>query len=134
MDASISRFLKTAGVDMVYGKPVKVGDTTIIPTAEVLTYMGFGVGAGGGHAVDNKAVDEQGEPKSMGDAGGSGAGGGGGGKTFSRPVAVVVATPQGVEVKPIVDWTKIALALLTAWGFMGGMAIRMRRGMRRPGN
>jgi hypothetical protein len=40
-------------------------------------------------------------------------------------VAVVVASPEGVRVEPVVDITKIALAGLTALGFMVGMMFRM---------
>ncbi|MCL4561015.1 MAG: hypothetical protein M1281_10410, partial [Chloroflexi bacterium] len=61
--------------------------------------------------------------------GGAGGGGGGGGRTFSRPVAVIVITPEDVIVSPVVDITKIALAALTTFGFMLGVL----RGMgRRP--
>jgi hypothetical protein len=83
----------------VYGEPVQQGDTTVIPTAEVLGTLGFGVGEGAGD----------------GGKGGYGAGGGGGGRSFSRPVAVIVIGPGGVEVKPVMDLTKIALAGITAW-------------------
>jgi hypothetical protein len=40
-------------------------------------------------------------------------------------VAVVIASPEGVRVEPVVDPTKIALAALTAAGFMLGMFFRM---------
>jgi hypothetical protein len=46
---------------------------------------------------------------------------------FSRPVAVIIASPEGVRVEPVVDVTKIALAALTAAGFMVGMLLRMNR-------
>lgn len=42
---------------------------------------------------------------------------------------MVVATPEGVEVKPVFDYTKILLAALTAAGFV----LAAWRGMgRRP--
>ena len=44
---------------------------------------------------------------------------------LSRPVAVVVASPEGVRVEPVIDLTKLALAGLTAVGFMVGMMFRM---------
>jgi uncharacterized spore protein YtfJ len=56
---------------------------------------------------------------------GSGGGGGGGGRIFSRPVAVVVSSPEGVHVHEVVDPTKIALAAITASGFMVSMLFRM---------
>jgi uncharacterized spore protein YtfJ len=58
---------------------------------------------------------------------GEGFGGGGGGRVFSRPVAVIIAAPEGVRVEPVVDVTKIGLAALTAAGFMFGMWMRMTR-------
>lgn len=113
MEDTIDKFLGAASVDAVYGKPVKQGDSVIIPTAEVLAGMGFGVGGGGG-----------GDPEKGGS--GSGVGGGGGGRVLSRPVAVIIASPEGVRVEPVVDVTKVALAMFTALGFMVGMVARMR--------
>jgi uncharacterized spore protein YtfJ len=108
---TLERFLDTADVKHVYGEPIQHGDTVVIPTAEVLTGLGFGAGYGTG-------VGEAGE-------GGGGGGGGGGGRTLSRPVAVIVVTPESVRVQEVVDPTKIALAALTAAGFMMGMLVRM---------
>ena len=101
VQSTLDRFLSTADVERAYGEPIQHGDHWIIPTAEVVAGLGFGVGAG--HGGD-------------GDAGGSG--GGGGGRAYSRPVAVVVVGPEGVEVKPVLDVTKIALTALTAFGFV----------------
>jgi uncharacterized spore protein YtfJ len=106
-------FLQTAHINAVYGEPVFHEERVIIPTAEILCGMGFGVGSGGGNGA--------------GEAGGTGGGGGGGGRVLSRPVAVIVASPSGVEVKPIVDITKIAMAGLTAFGFVATMIYRMTR-------
>jgi len=79
----------------------------------VLTGFAIGFGMGGG--------------KDQGANVGGGGGGGGGGRAFARPVAAIVVTPNGVRVKPIVDVTKIALAALTAFGFMFAMVARMSR-------
>jgi uncharacterized spore protein YtfJ len=113
---TMEEFLAAADVRVVYGEPIQHDDTTIIPTAEVLCGLGFGVGSGRGTDTD----EDSGKPSS-----GSGSGGGGGGRILSRPVAVVVASPEGVRVEPVVDITKIALAGLTALGFMVGMMFRM---------
>jgi hypothetical protein len=43
-------------------------------------------------------------------------------------VAVIVASPDGVEVRTVIDVTKIALAALTAAGFV----MAAWRGMKRP--
>jgi uncharacterized spore protein YtfJ len=106
-------FLQTAHISAVYGEPVYHEERVIIPTAEILCAMGFGVGSGGGGATA--------------EASGTGGGGGGGGRVLSRPVAVIVSSPAGVEVKPIVDITKIAMAGLTAFGFVATMIYRMTR-------
>ncbi len=112
---TMEEFLAAADVRVVYGEPIQHEATTIIPTAEVLCGLGFGVGSGSGTSTDDPEKPAQ----------GSGSGGGGGGRILSRPVAVVVASPEGVRVEPVVDITKIALAGLTAFGFMVGMMFRM---------
>ena len=118
---TLDKFLDAANVYAVYGEPVYHGDTAIIPTAEVLSGMGFGVGSGYGRGGNDE--------KDTGQGGGSG--GGGGGRILSRPVAVIVASPEGVRVEPVVDVTKVALAALTAAGFMVGMIARMSRSRQR---
>ncbi|HMN62611.1 MAG TPA: hypothetical protein PJ988_19760, partial [Anaerolinea sp.] len=96
IDDTMDKLLKTADVTAVYGLPVEHGDILIIPAAEVVAVAGFGSGEGAGAGPE-------------GTGSGSGSGGGGGGKTFSRPVSVIVAGPEGVEVKHVLDVTKIAL-------------------------
>jgi uncharacterized spore protein YtfJ len=113
---TMEEFLAAADVRVVYGEPIQHEDTIIIPTAEVLCGLGFGVGSGRGSDAEENSTKP---------ASGSGSGGGGGGRILSRPVAVVVASPEGVRVEPVVDITKIALAGLTALGFMVGMMFRM---------
>ena len=114
----MERFLDTASVDTAYGEPVEHGEYLVIPTAEVLSVAGYGVGLGGGY----DAADEVEKEPNLG----GGGGGGGGGKVLSRPVAVVVAGPNGVRVEPIIDITKLWIAALTAVGFMVGTFFRMR--------
>jgi uncharacterized spore protein YtfJ len=116
---NMDTLLEVADVSSVFGEPVQSGDNLVIPAAEVLVGVGFGLGAGFGR--NNK----EGESKGGGSGGGSG--GGGGGRVFSRPVAVVIASPEGVRVEPVVDVTKIALAALTAGGFMLATLARMSR-------
>jgi uncharacterized spore protein YtfJ len=121
VQGTIEKFLESATIDVVYGKPIKNGDTLIIPTAEVLTGLGFGVAYGNAQRSETSGPDR----------GGSGGGGGGGGRVLSRPVAVVIASPEGVRVEPIVDVTKVGIAALTTFGFMLGFSMRMTRGLRR---
>lgn len=108
---TLAQFLDTANVNRVYGAPIRRGDVTIIPTAEVLVGLGFGAGAGSGTSPEQ-------EGDGSGVSGGSGGGGGGGGRTLSRPAAVIIISPDGVRVEPVVDITKVALAAITAGGFM----------------
>lgn len=121
INETMQAFIETASVERVYGAPIEVGDTIIIPAAENLVAMGFG--AGGGYGSADEESNEESPTTSEGGAGG----GGGGGRTLSRPVAIIVASPKGVHVEPVFDRTKIALAALTAAGFMVGMLFRMTR-------
>lgn len=116
IQGTLSHFLDVANVNRVYGEPIREDEVTIIPTAEVIAGLGFGMGfgAGSGSAED----EEKKHSDEVTTASGSGGGGGGGGKTFSRPVAVVVVSHGNVYVEPVVDITKVALATITAAGFM----------------
>ena len=115
MQITLDRFLSAANVEAVYGPPVSQHENTVIPTAEVLSILGFGLGSGGGSQgiVENENR-------------GSGGGGGGGGRVLARPVAAIVISPTGVRVEPIVDVTKIVLAVFTTLGFMTALLTRMK--------
>lgn len=88
----------------VFSPPTTVGDTTVITAAVVETAGGFGFGGGAG-------VDADG-----------GGGGGGGGSTQGRPVAVIEVSPAGVRVRPILDLTRIGIAVIATL-----VAMRRRR-------
>ena len=145
VERTMERLLEIASVKSVYDSPVQHGKNMIIPAAEVLGALGFGVGVGvgSGEYPDKEDAVEEGEgaedeektsepsesgPGKKAPGIGGGGGGGGGGRVFARPVAIIVSGPDGVEVEPVVDATKIALAFFTALGFMVSMAARMRRG------
>jgi uncharacterized spore protein YtfJ len=115
MQTTLDRFLSAANVEAVYGQPVSQNENTVIPTAEVLSIAGFGLGSGGGSQgiVENENR-------------GSGGGGGGGGRVLARPVAAIVISSTGVRVEPIVDVTKIVLAVFTTLGFMTALLTRMK--------
>ena len=117
VENNLDRFMAVASVDAVFGEPIESGDTILIPAAEVGAAMGFGIGDGT-NAIEAGSTN-------------SGSGGGGGGWNFSRPVAVIVASPTGVRVEPVVDVTKVAIAALTTMGFMLGLVMRMMRPSRR---
>jgi uncharacterized spore protein YtfJ len=117
MEDTMDTFMAAASVNAVYAEPVKKGDILMIPAAEVIAGLGFGVGSGSGPITDKGST-------------GNGVGGGGGGRVFSRPVAVIVASPEGVRVEPVFDITKIALAAITASAVMIGMFRRLRNPMK----
>ncbi len=113
----------------VYAEPVTAGDHTIITASEVSVGMGFGVGFGGGEgrSTPSQEISEEGS-EFEGEGTGMGGGGGGGGASIARPVAVISVGPEGVQVEPVVDPTKIALAFFTTLGSMFFMLSKMRRG------
>jgi uncharacterized spore protein YtfJ len=104
----MERLIAAADVSKVYAPPIAHGDRLIIPAAEVVAAAGFGMGSGTGVVGERAGRARR----------GGGGGGGGGGSTLARSVAVIVSSPEGVEVRPVIDVTKIALAALTAAGFV----------------
>ena len=109
----VGRLFEVAKVTAVYSEPIQSGDYTVITASELMVGIGAGFGGGGGTGQDGEE--------------GSGGGGGGGGSTMARPVAVIAVGPNGVQVEPIVDPTKIAITLFTALGAMGVALAKMRR-------
>jgi uncharacterized spore protein YtfJ len=120
--ALVEKLFTAAQPSAVYSEPVTAGDYTVITASEVRVGMGFGYGAGGGSAPE---ATEAGGDQVQGE--GAGGGGGGGGASGSRPVAVVSIGPNGVQVEPVVDVTKIALAFITAVGSMLFTLKKMRQ-------
>jgi len=116
IQTTLDKFLGAADVKAVYGPPVSQGENVVIPAAEVLSLVGFGLGSGGGSQGTAANANT-----------GSGGGGGGGGRVLSRPVAAIIISSTGVRVEPIVDVTKISLAVFTTLGFMAALLTRMRR-------
>ena len=85
----------------IFSPPEQHGDDLLITAVAWERAGGFGFGSGG--------ETEGGEVK------GAGAGGGGGGASQGRPVAVIRVGPGGVEVKPVIDFTKIGVTLLLSF-------------------
>jgi uncharacterized spore protein YtfJ len=110
------------GPDGVFGDPITAGDRVVITAREIGLGGGFGWGGGtdggaaaGGSArkpADDAEATEAGHER-RGAGFGHGAGGGGGGS--GRPVAIITIGPDGVEVTPILDRTKVGLAAIAAW-------------------
>lgn len=126
----VGRLFDVAKPGTVFSEPVEREGYTVITASEVNVGMGFGQGFGGGsgpasHNSDAAATTVMDAEE---DAGGFGGGGGGGGFSAGRPVAAISIGPNGVEVEPIVDATKIALAFFTTLGSMLLMFSRMQKG------
>jgi len=133
----LERLFSTARADSVFSAPVIQGGRTIITAAEVGTGGGFGSGMGFGSGtgmgwprghrqmpVEGSSADTQAE------GAGGGGGGGGGGGAMARPVAAIIIDSEGVTIQPILDMTKIVLALVAALGAMLAIYGRMFRGGR----
>ena len=84
--------LMNVSAEQVYAEPVRVGDRVVIPAAAIEFTGGFGFGT---------------------DTGDNG-GGGGGGHKKGRPVAIIEAGPDGVRIRPVIDFTRVALTVLAA--------------------
>jgi uncharacterized spore protein YtfJ len=130
----VEKLFDVAQPSSVYSEPIIAGDHTLITASEVSIGMGFGLGVGGGEgrggprrAADEDEAVEEDESEMQGEGVGLGGGGGGGGAAMARPVAVISVGPNGVQVEPVVDPTKIAIAFFTTLGSMFFMLSRMRR-------
>jgi uncharacterized spore protein YtfJ len=119
----MEKLLAAAQPGAVFGEPVTSGGYTIITASEISAGGGFGYGIGGG--VSPATLGETPGEKQEDSGGGGGIGGGGG--SSGRPVAAIIIGPEGVRVEPVVDVTKIALAVFTTAGAMWMMLGRMRR-------
>jgi uncharacterized spore protein YtfJ len=123
--ALVQKLFDVARPEAVFGEPLTVGEQVVITASEVNVAMGMGFGGGIGSTPQPDV-----EPPSEGEDLGGGSGGGAGGASFARPVAAIVVSPQGVWVEPIVDVTKLGLALFTMLGAMWMFWNRMRRASR----
>ena len=121
------RLLEVAQPKAVFGEPITQGEYVILPAAEIFvaTGVGYGFATGGEGPKKRTANVELGQGNADSQLKGGG-GGGSGGTANGRPVAVISVGPQGVEIKPVVDMTKIGLALLTTLGSMGLMFLRLK--------
>ncbi len=96
------RLVVSAQAGLAYGEPRVVGDRTIIPIGAV--GYGFGWGGGGG-----TTLDKAGNPA-------TGGGGGGGGGVVVQPFALVEIAGDRIRLRPVLDWTRIIVALIVTVG------------------
>lgn len=118
------RLLEVTELGVVFSQPVQVGEYTMITASEVFVSLGSGFGFG----QAEPAAEGEGQPAPGQPPAGSGGGGGGGGIASGRPVAVVSVGPEGVVVQPVVDRTKLGIALLSAVGSMLFAIGKMKKG------
>ena len=123
----LERLMDVAQPESVYSEPVVSGSYTLITACEVTAGVGFGfgIGAGSGNVPASEQTEEKAEAGGQGT--GAGGGGGGGGGSMARPVAVITISPEGVNVEPVVDVTKLGLAMFVTAGSMLMMLARMAR-------
>ena len=93
---ALATLLGDASPGSVFSEPVAVGNDLVITAAAWDRGGGFGFGGGGDAAQ------------------GAGFGSGGGGGAQGRPVAVIRVGPNGIDVRPVIDLTKIGLTLFLA--------------------
>jgi uncharacterized spore protein YtfJ len=148
--ALLEKLVAVARPESVFGEPTQVEGRTIITASEVNVGLGVGFGFGGG-TTSGRAEEEKrhrgrssaprervdleemapGEGEAEGEDAGMGGGGGGGGGASGRPVAIISVSEEGVQVEPVVDATKIALAFFTTLGSMFFMLTKMRKAAER---
>jgi len=147
--ALLEKLVAVARPESVFSEPLEVEGRTLITASEVTAGLGVGFGFGGGTTPGEARGEKRhrgrssdphermgleepaSEDEGNGEDAGMGGGGGGGGGASGRPVAVISVTEDGVQVEPVVDATKIALAFATALGSMFFMLIKMRRAAER---
>ena len=127
--ALLGRLTDVAEPASVFGDPITVDGQTVITAAEVNVGLGYGYGMGGGSEQAEEAEQSDDEPSPP--PTGFGGGGGGGGSSTSRPVAVIHVNAEGVHVEPVVDVTKVALALLTTLGTIVAISAKIRKAYRK---
>ena len=128
----LQRLLAGADSSAVFGSPVSSGGFTVIPVAEVASGGGFGSGLGFGlpRMRGERTAGRMGDAESSGGQGtgvfdATVQGGGGGGGSLGRPVAVIVLKPDGVDIKPVIDVTKLAITALGAFGAAAAVSLRL---------
>jgi uncharacterized spore protein YtfJ len=113
----MEKLFDAAKPEAVFGQPLTAEGQTIITASEVTVGMGFGFAMGSGSTAETEDEQER----------AGGASGGGGGGAGSRPVAVIRISEEGVQVEPVMDMTKVALAFLTTIGSIFLMGSKIRR-------
>ena len=116
----IEKLFTVTQPETIFGKLTEIAGRTIFTASEVNVCLGVGFGMGNALESINEEENEPGEA-------GMGGGGVGGGGAQGRPIAVISVSEAGVEVEPVVDATKIALAFFTMLGSIFFMGSKMKK-------
>ena len=117
---TLQKLWSAADSAKVFGQPVVSGAYTVITAAEVAGGGGLGSGMGFGKPPNKRAGVKSGDQDGAGDSTVPRGTGGGGGGSMGRPVAAIVIGPEGVDIKPILDVSKVALTAVAA---LSGIAL-----------
>jgi uncharacterized spore protein YtfJ len=127
--ALLGKLADVAEPRSVFGDPVTVEGQTVITASEVQVGLGYGYGMGGSPQSTPVEEDEE-QDEAISQPTGFGGGGGGGGSSTGRPVAVIHVNADGVQVEPIIDITKVSLALFTMIGTIFAIGAKIRKAYR----
>jgi uncharacterized spore protein YtfJ len=94
---TIENARETANWKAAFGEPFEVEGQTLIPVAKVTHGYGLGFNAGESPDVEDEAASQS---------------EGGGGTASSRPIGVIVVSPDGVSFEPALDQGVLVLARL----------------------
>ncbi len=130
--ALFEKIFNSTRPEAVFSTPTQAGDYTLITATEVssggIVFSGLGGGVGDNQPKEGEQPDQpvgaEGQERKQPSGGVAGASGGG--WSGARPVATIIIGPQGVQVQPVFDITKVSIALFTALGAMFLMRRRMR--------
>jgi uncharacterized spore protein YtfJ len=116
----IERMLEKMSVDTVFGPLVKEGDVTLIPVAEYVAGFAFGncsCPSGEKCCQSSEQTGEASEPPGEGKEMCSGGGSGGGGMGRVVPRGFIKINTEGASYEPIINPTRIAIALFAMIGW-----------------
>jgi uncharacterized spore protein YtfJ len=129
MPKMIARIFAATEPGAIFGPPIEMNGRIIITASEISSGGGFGSGLGFGvdTTKNNGVLTPSDTEQQVSPSTGGGSGMGGGGGSLGRPVAVISIGPEGVQVSPIIDVSKIAIAALGAWAAMLPMILKARQ-------
>ena len=120
-----SLFGQNASVKNVFGEPIKAGDKTIIPVAQIA----YGLGGGYGHGVKKKKPSQVDESVSISD-GKTGEGAGGGGGMYARPKGVYEVTSSCTRFIPANNAKQLLTGLAIGFLLRGWLNSKRQKRMK----